>query len=193
MTDAVESAPPENWPIEDHKSGELWVVQNPQGERHGPWFRTRIRAVAEAWKCRSEELYIVVKASQKALEEINAKVETIIAETAKQKELIKTAIVMKERRENEIEALKDRLAKHAVRASSLGAMKEEAAKAWVRIGTLERECGELTRNKECLEEKIIDLTRDLNTARSEAMTLRDAHGYKCYFSWEPVPKRDDGE
>ena len=83
--------------------------------------------------------------------------------------------------------LEGRLAKHTVRASSLGAMKEEASKAWLRISTLERECGALARKKESLEENIIDLTRDLNNARGEAMTLRDAHGYKCYFSWEPAP------
>ena len=87
--------------------------------------------------------------------------------------------------------LEERLAKHTVRASSISSMRDEAAAAWVRIGNLESQCGSLTRKNESLEEDIIDLTRDLRNARGEAMTLRDAHGYKCFFSWEPAPKRDD--
>lgn len=86
--------------------------------------------------------------------------------------------------------LRDRLGEHMVRASSLSAMREEVSHAWTRIGTLESQCGNLTRKNESLEETIIDLRRDLRNARGEAMTLRDAHGYKCFFSWETAPPVD---
>ncbi len=51
----IELIPPKRWTVSKHKSKELWVVNGPRGER-GMAMLTHCRAVAEAWKCRSDEL-----------------------------------------------------------------------------------------------------------------------------------------